>query len=371
MAKPKKKLLPKNFEEILKVGTIDDIKAIFGECDINARGGAFKQSALAFAECPEELTRWLVEQGADLSAPDTYGETPLHSLAGHWQGRVELLLELGADVHHDGGGRGTPLHQAAKVGNLRAAQALLAHGASVDAKNADGQTPLVAALQQCSNIMIERLAPMAELLLNAMAKPVKKPNSFFARIMGGATPPSTVTPEMKARVTQIGVEFEFHRTGFNPEAVDAVSHALSRLYVLFDVPPVPRRALHDGKALIVAKPGRWEEQHQQLWAWLVPSSGAAPTVQGEVIRIAGRLTDELERNGGQNWDKDFRRMADAFLRYIASGEPLPALDLEAAKRIASDVKSLRGDAWPLGKLAVDWVALNPNPIPTPSPDYRR
>ena len=86
MAKPKKKLLPKNFEELLQQGDIDTLKAVFASCDVNARGGYTKQSALAYNDCPDELARWLVAQGADPMAEDSYGETPLHARARHAQG---------------------------------------------------------------------------------------------------------------------------------------------------------------------------------------------------------------------------------------------------------------------------------------------
>lgn len=100
--------------------------------------------------------------------------------------------------------------------------------------------------------------------------------------------------------------------------------ASDALYTLFDVPPVPRRTLHDGKSPIAAKPGRWEDQHQELWELLVPSSGPAATVQGEVIRISGRINDEIERNGGVNWDGDYRKMADAFLDHLSRRDHCPA-----------------------------------------------
>lgn len=92
MAKAKKKTLPKDFEELLKLGNSDAIKAVFDTCDVNARGGTFKRAALAFNELPDDVARWLVDQGADTSATDSYGETPLHSRAGHWQGKINCLV---------------------------------------------------------------------------------------------------------------------------------------------------------------------------------------------------------------------------------------------------------------------------------------
>lgn len=316
MAKAKRKTLPKDFEELLKTGDVAALKAVFDSCDVDARGGYYKRTALAYSECPDELTRWLVAEGADLAAADSYGETPLHHRAGHWQGGVELLIELGADVNHDAGGRATPLHRAADGGLLKSVQALLDHGANPNLTNDKGQTPLEFALQRCSNIKIERLAPKAELLLAAMAATPQKPQSFLGRLLGGgAGAGSPITPAMQKYVQRIGADFEFHRAGFNTEHVSASSEALDRLYAMFDVPPAPRRMMHDGTSDIAAKPGTWQKQHQELWQLLVPSGGAAATVQGEVIRLSGRIADELDRNGGvqlgQGLPQDGRRLPGA------------------------------------------------------------
>jgi hypothetical protein len=372
MAKVKKKLLPKDFEEQLKSGDIDALKSIFDTCDLNARGGVFKQTALAFNECPDELARWLVEQGADLSAGDTYGETALHARSRHWQGRIEILLELGADVHDGEGGRGTPLHFAAAVGNCHTAQLLLQHGARVDAINSENLTPLAYALRQCSNAAIQRMADMAELLLKASTIKPQKANGFLARMFRPErTDASGPSSNLKALIERIGTDFEFHRANFNPDSLEETSAALDRLYALFDVTPVPRRAMHDGKSPIVAKAKHWQDQHQELWELLVPSSGAAHTVQGEVIRIPGRIRDELEGNGGVNWDADYKNMADAFLAHVGSGVPLSNEKLAKARTIVAELQGRRGDTEQLCALAVDWVALNPKPEKLPTPVYRR
>ncbi|WP_028601004.1 ankyrin repeat domain-containing protein [Ottowia thiooxydans] len=373
MAKAKKKLLPKDFTTQLEAGDLDALKAVFDSCDVNARGGIFKQSALAFNECPDELVRWLVTQGADLSTPDSYGQTPLHARAGHWQGRIEVLLELGADVHSGENVRGTPLHMAAGIGNIHTARLLLNHGARVAALDGQGLTPLVYALQRCSNAGIEGMAAMAELLLEAaQAQAPKSARTFVDRIFKRRLEhPTPVTPEMKAHVQRIGTEFEFHRAGFNPDSVDATSVALEKLYALFDVPPVPRRTTHDGKSPIIANATRWQDQHQELWELLVPSKGAADTVQGEVVRISGRIRSELEGNGGVNWDASFKKMADAFLAHVASGVALPESALAEAREIVSEVKGQRGDTERLCALAVEWVGLNPKPEKLSTPSYHR
>jgi hypothetical protein len=259
-------------------------------------------------------------------------------------------LELGADVNHGEGDRGTPLHAGAGSCNAVTAALLLQHGARVDALNRERQTPLAYALQRCSNAQIVGMAALAEVLLAAGARQA---------------------PEMKAFVARIGSDFEFHRAGFNPATVEATSAGLDKLYILFDAPPVPRRLLHDGRSPIVVRSGRWEDQHQELWQLLVPSSGAAVTVQGEVVRIAGRICDELERNGGINWDLAYRRMADAFLAHVASGVSLAEPLLTETRELVAQLKRKHGDARRLCELAVHWVAQNPTPLRLSRPDYDR
>ena len=80
--------------------------------------------------------------------------------------------------------------------------------------------------------------------------------------------------------------------------------ALDELYKLFGVPPVPQRTMHDGITQISVKGKRWQEQYDELWNMLVPGNGKAKTIQGEMIRIAGKVTHEILDNGGISWDDD-------------------------------------------------------------------
>ena len=312
MVSRRKKRLPKDFEELLAQGDLTRLTAVFDHCLLDARGGYAKQTALAFDECPDELARWLVAQGADLEATDSSGRTPLQRRARSGHGRIAVLLELGADVHASGGRTDSPLHAAAAGRNVGHLRLLLDHGADVDALDDDGRTPLEVALRSCSNIDIEQMVPTARLLLGAGARR---------------------TPAAVEYVETIGQRFEFSRDDFNPDSVDAVSAALDELYVVFDVPPVPRRRQHDGTTPITVTSGRWQDQHAELWDLLVPGQGHAATVQGEVIRISGRIARELDGNGGVNWDGDFRSMARAFAGYVATATPLPAAGLAAVDGI--------------------------------------
>ncbi len=51
-------------------------------------------------------------------------------------------------------------------------------------------------------------------------------------------------------------------------------------------------------------PTPWQSEFKRLWAELVPPFGQAKTVQGELIRAIGRLSEEAYKNGNANFDQD-------------------------------------------------------------------
>ncbi len=346
----KRKTLPKDFEELLVVGDLESLKKVFNTCELDAYGGYSKQTAIAFDLCPDELVRWLVEQGADLNKADYYGDTPLHQRALSRRSNIKVLLELGADVTINTKRSGSPLHVAARHHNVKNAWLLLQFGARINEKDTERMTPLEVALQSCNNIDIENTVELAELLLKSGAKKTSRMQDF---------------------VKEIGERFEFHRNGFNKDSVDAVNSALDKLYKMFRVSPVQKRILHDNKSEIIINEKHWQKQYEELWNMLVPSSGHAATVQGEVIRIAGRISDEIERNGGANWDSDYKKMGKAYLKLISTGVPLSKDEINEAKFVLSSLKNLEANTYLLAEYAVKWVRHNKNPVILSDPDYKR
>jgi hypothetical protein len=349
-ASGKKTSLPEDFRNLLDRGNEEEILAVFRDTDVNARGGYGKQTALAFDRLPDKVATWLVENGADFAAKDTWGYTPLHNRAGSRRSSIAWLLALGADPHAKDNSGGTPLHSACDSHNAESARLLLEHGARIDEPNAKGLTPLELALRSCANIDIEATVDLSELLLKSGAKR---------------------TPRMKEFVTKIGQNFEFHRSGFDPDSVDSTSSALHKLYGIFEVAPVPIRQMHDGKSPIRPKSNTWQKQHQELWELLVPSGGQAETVQGEVIRITGRITDEMERNGGANWDNDYEKMADTFLRLTGGGAGLSPGELNEVRSIVKTLKEGYAETSRMAELAVKWVIQNPDPVHLAKQAYER
>lgn len=351
MAK-KKKTLPKDFEELLKKNDLEEVKKVFETTEINARGGYGKVTALSFYNVSDKQIRWLVENDADLEAVDSYECTALHQHASICNGDVSVLLELGANANAlDKYGK-SPLHFASCSCNVDAVKKLLEYGANLNAVNDQGETPLEHGLNCAQNSNLVYLSKIAEIFLgNGVA----------------------VSQKMKNAIFRIGENFEFHRANFNKDYLEETDAALTNLYQLFDVPPVKSRVMHDGVSSILVNATDWKKQFDELWEYLVPSSSSAKTVQGEIIRIAGRICDEIYRNGGANWDKEFQKMGLAFVQHLSTQKPLEAGNIEKAHAI---INTLNRDADDtnldyLPQMAVQWVLLNPEPIPLTGTAYKR
>jgi hypothetical protein len=350
MGKKKRSTLPKDFREILDRGDIQEIRGVFESCDVNAVGGYGKETAIAFDKCPDEVVRWLVANGADLSAKDTWGRSALHNRVGSRRSNIAVLLELGANVSAIDSYGNTPLHSAADSHHAGSAKLLLEHGAQINALNNEGLTPIELGLRSCRNIDIEHTVELVRILLSAGAK---KSGSCLKS------------------VETIGQAFEFHREGFNKESVEAVSSSLDQLYEILGVPPIPRRLKYDGKSPIVPVSSSWQKQHEELWNLLVPSSGHASTIQGELIRVSGRISNEIEGNGGANWDADFSKMADHFIQILKHGAELSPEEIEEASSIVKSIRKLDGRSQRLAQLAVAWVVKNPTPLFLDKVAYKR
>jgi len=105
-----------------------------------------------------EITKLLLENGANVNVRNDIDYTPLHNAMGKAEKYVktsELLIQHGADVNARGGirvssGPGkwkhTPLHLAAREGNLEIVKLLIEHGAKIEAKDFNNATPLFMAV---------------------------------------------------------------------------------------------------------------------------------------------------------------------------------------------------------------------------------
>jgi ankyrin repeat protein len=106
-----------------------------------------------------ELVERLLKTGADPKTANRYGVTPMHLAAINGSASmIERLLKAGVDANEIGADGETPLMTVAHGGHVDAAKVLLAHGASIDARELwHGQTALMWAAAQGHTPMLREL----------------------------------------------------------------------------------------------------------------------------------------------------------------------------------------------------------------------
>lgn len=165
-------------------------------------------------------------------------------------------------------------------------------------------------------------------------------------------------------------------SGRTPLHVAAAAHQAAVVRTLLwprparrDLPPEPLPtppARHDGTSRITITATEWPEQHAELWSILVPSMGPARTVPGEVVRISGRVANEINGNGSINWDDDFRAMLGWWAARLGTAQAA-----DTARRLRRG-KATEEEVDALAEQSVRWVLAHPDPQPLPAPvDYRR
>ncbi|SFU84420.1 ankyrin repeat domain-containing protein [Butyrivibrio sp. M55] len=351
--KQKRKTLPKDIEEY--INDDDAVKAVFDMCDINAYGG-YRKGNIFFYMISEEMIKWCLDHGADIDYQDQFHTTALMEHVGvankEHEKQALLLIKYGADVNFMGGTmKDCALSRAIGSGSVKAVEALLTAGADLNAEDFRHHTPLESAFARALPIDLIKLAPVTEMFLER-----------------GVTASDTV----KAEFLRVAKDIEFRRSDADTDFIKRVDAAMDRLYEILDVPRVPKRQQYDGVSEIRPKADTWQKQHAELWELLVPGSGHATTVQGEVIRISGKLAYEILDNGSMNWDADFAELVKVFVSYLKMGQQLSDAEYAEIDEIVKGIKDKDDEELNrLTELGVKWVTLNPMPMKLESVKYRR
>ncbi len=369
MATRKKLTLPENFAEQLTTLPEEDLEAVFTTAEFQAhtRGGS-KNTALHFRECPAGLTRWLVGQGVDVDLPNGYGETPLQTRAGRiwWDEHdrhssdVASLLDLGAEVNGKGK-HDAPLLHAVNGAILDHVVSLVEHGADLQVVDLYGHNALETAVWRCDpgNPHLEAALSIVEYLAG-----LTKRRPGLRGALGGTMPAFEVTDELRKVVRRWDHDWQLELARIRAKHGEQAAQAprrqaavVQRLRELFQVPAVAPVVVHDGVAPIAVRSSGWRKQHAELWDSLVPAGGPAQTVQGEAIRVSGRVAREILDNGAGNWDKEYRAMLDAFVEYIQQGISCDAATVAEARRCVAqlwDGRCLEEPVNRLEQIAVEW-----------------
>ena len=127
--------------------------------DVNARDDTFASSLhlIEGHSFTRPVVAILLKHGADVNSQDNNGKTPLHILLErakhgyeeHVFIHVRLLLEHGADVNRRDKDNQTPLLLAMKLGWFKTARMLVEHGADANTENESGKTLLHILLSDC------------------------------------------------------------------------------------------------------------------------------------------------------------------------------------------------------------------------------
>ena len=350
--------LPENFHEIMKRGNFEEIKEVFA--DKEYLNGLLKNedglSCPFFSYSPcTEIYKWFVEQGFNIHFDKDFRNQPIHWHAHCYENNIEGIILAGGNIKASTGGISgyTPLLEAAKAIQPSSLKILLKYGANVHAKNWDkmGALELILRMWKGNSSGAVRAVECMELLINAGV---------------------VVEDRLKDEVIAICKDYEKRKDGMDKDTMEVCETAMTRMCELFDVErPVPN--IHDGTALIAVMSEGWSNQHEELWDMLVPGVGKCTTVQGEVIRIGGRIYDEIFRNAGGNWDREYRKMLNALKKYYAMGK---VHDEEEHREALALIKSIGRDSdgediLRLCEINVHWVIANPRPIMLGEVNYTR
>lgn len=342
----KRKTLPDDIFTVFNNHDFEAFKAVFEKCEINAYDRSLGRPALSHYDIPIEFMRWLIEQGADINIKDKFGNTPLHKHAyANNIKHVNLLLDMGADINVVNNVNENALFSAEN--HLDMVKLLLERGITIT------KNPMHYILRRMMNTNIADGAKVCEFYLNHGL---------------------SVDEISQEQVKRIGENFEFHRSNFNPELLPEKEQGLNKLYELFKVKPIAKRVIHDGVSDIIAIGDDYDSQFNFLWDYLIPSSGKAKTMQGEFIRIAGRVNYELMVNGGVNWNNEFKQMLKSTLDFAKQGNPLNDEHYQRLEKAVKSVYNGVDDEKSLDELydlSVIWVNQNPKPILLNDVEYKR
>ena len=360
-----RKTLPADIEQIIASGDVEAVARAVARCEVGAylRGSAYESRLMHFP-ASEEITDFLLARGEDINSRDRYQRTPIHArVRSRCLDQIPLLIARGGDINARDTSDQTALFGVVERFPVADVSRMMSWGADplvvADSRVYGKATLMEYALRQESLFDAPRALPVMRLLLS-LGAPV------------GERVPVALRSMDRMRCTFITHGLPDH---LSQSRVDEASAALSELCALFAVEQrEAQRAPAVGERLELDPSVPALRQHGDLWDLLVPDSGQCQTLQGEVIRIAGRVGYEVYDNGGINWDRSFGALLDQYLSVVRSGLPMPPDSVARAEAAVASLKSRSMSHQAVDditELAVAWVRLNPVLAEADLPDVGR
>ena len=238
----------------------------------------------------EEITDFLLARGEDINSRDRYERTPIHArVRSRCLDQIPLLVARGGDINARDTSDQTALFGVVERFPVADVSRMIAWGADpmvVADSRVYGKATLVESVVSWHNFLDTPRALAVIRLLLSVGAPV------------GERVPTALRSMDRMRCTFITHGLPDH---LSQSRVDEASAALSELCALFGVEQrEAQRAPVVGEALNFDAGATPTQMFSRLWDQLVPDSGQCKTLQGEVIRIAGRVGHEVFDNGGIN-----------------------------------------------------------------------
>lgn len=238
--------------------------------------------------------------GWDINGKNDAGNGILHAAVAYGFDDVAIFfIENGGDLNMQDASGNTALHYCADSKNIRVAELLLNNGAKLNLANAIGDVPLMNAVFESTSEDFSMVA-----LFLRYTCDVDRKNNY------GSSP------------------LDFARTiGIN-DVVNCLEKYVYSDGVVVDRPSVKYLdlTLND------------EDLTEWVWDNLIPSSGQASSVQGEILRVIEKLRWESQQNGNINWDDCFVMMVDFLEQQLVEGS---SFTQEVKASIQQDLMRLR------------------------------
>ena len=346
-----RKTLPNDIKEILASGDVEAVAEAVKNCEIGAYlRSEYGKPKLLHLVCSQEIVEFLVARGEEINCRNERGQTPIHCRV--TQRRPDLI------------------------------PGLIALGGDINARDNTDQTPLFGAVERLDAPEVEQMIQWgADPTLDAhskiygdytLTKYALSWYNFFdspriLRIFNvlrthGAHPSGEEYKALQAMdKDRCSIIAHNPEDASNPRFLEA-AEALRQLCEMFGVAQqVARPAPSVGEKLELDPSKSWKKLSNELWDLLVPLDNQAETLQGEAIRITGKVAYEVYDNGGINWEPTFNALLQQFLEIISSEVPLSADELARAKKAVGDLRGGKSTEASdvLREAAVHWVLANP------------